>query len=183
MQKEFAPTPIDKHETKIKLIVMNTHRENTQNKNTAINRRRFRKINRSDIVPKERSRFGAALREERFAQDLTVADLASICGLTKDYIYKIERGDAAPPANERILQLGKAIGGNCDRLFAKANKISPDVEDSIFENPEIISSIIRKISPHGESGLRYIQKRIEDITEELKSHRIQEAQGLSWSQS
>ncbi len=161
---------------------MKTH-EHPKTIATGTSRRRFRKVQRSDVLVQERDHFGKLLREERIAQGMTVPELASVCGLTKDYLYKIERGDAAPPASERIIQISKAMGVNPDRVLSHANRISPDVEDAIMSKPDIICGIIRTIAPHGESGLKYLSKIIDTAVSDLKKTRLQQLQDLSDYQS
>lgn len=139
---------------------------------TGTSRKRFRKIQRSDLFAQERDHFGKLLKAERIAQDLTVSELASVCGLTKDYLYKIERGDAAPPANERIIQISKALGVSPDRILSYANRIAPDIEDAIMRNPELISEIVRSIANHGESGISYLKKILSIAVQELKNSRL-----------
>ena len=140
---------------------------------TGTSRRRFRQLERRDSHVQDRDHFGKLLQGERLAQGMTVAELSSICGLTKDYLYKIERGDAVPPASERIVQIAKAMGVNKDRLLSYANLISEDVEEDIFNNPELICSIIREMTGHGKSGLKYFLGIIKEASFNIKEARLE----------
>jgi transcriptional regulator with XRE-family HTH domain len=67
----------------------------------------------------QRSRIGRRLRAAREAQLLTLAELAAQCGLTKGFLSKVERDQAAPSVAS-LLRLCDALGLSIGELFDDA---------------------------------------------------------------
>jgi transcriptional regulator with XRE-family HTH domain len=63
-----------------------------------------------------RSRIGRRLRAEREAQLLTLEQVANACGLTKGFLSKVERDQAAPSVAS-LLRLCEVLGVSIGELF------------------------------------------------------------------
>ena len=64
-------------------------------------------------MPKNIADFVLCLRQRRKALDLTQSELAGLCGITKEGLSRIERGDTEPKLGT-ILKLVKLLGGQIE---------------------------------------------------------------------
>lgn len=71
------------------------------------------------LLPDERKRFGAALREKRRELGLTQEKLGFACDLDRTYISDIE-GGKRNPSLVNILRLCKVLGVSAAELFSRA---------------------------------------------------------------
>lgn len=69
------------------------------------------------VPTEDRARIGRRLRQAREAQRLTLAELATSCGLTKGFLSKIER-DQATPSVASLLRMCDALELSIGELFA-----------------------------------------------------------------
>lgn len=139
----------------------------SQNIGSGRERRRFRQLPDKDKQLETKQEFGKTLKAMRELAGLEVKVLSSIVGLTPDYIYKLERGDTSPPADERIFQLARAIGGSPDDLFSSVGRVAPDVREVFEAFPEETGAILRKIRPLGKLGRAYVLEKVEEAVREV----------------
>jgi len=64
-------------------------------------------------VPKNIEEFVIMIRQRRKALKLSQSDLAGLCGLTKEGLSRIERGDAEPKLGT-VLKLIKILSGHIE---------------------------------------------------------------------
>ncbi|MEI8024918.1 MAG: helix-turn-helix transcriptional regulator [Pseudomonadota bacterium] len=69
--------------------------------------------NKSFEVPKNIEHFVECVRQRRKALKLTQSDLAGLCGITKEGLSRIERGDVEPKLGT-IMKLVKLLSGDIE---------------------------------------------------------------------
>ena len=71
------------------------------------------------------------LKRIRTAKDMNVADLATMSGLSKPYIWQIEDGKRKTPSGEKLLKLASALGITVGELLgAKEGVLAEELEDA-----------------------------------------------------
>lgn len=89
--------------------------------------------------------FGTYVRQAREAKGMSSRRLASEAGLDPAYLSKIERGEFAPPGEEKIIALAQKLDINEDELLAEAGRLKSDLATIIFSNPPVFAAVIRMI--------------------------------------
>ncbi len=69
------------------------------------------------------SQFGDYLRELRQAQGLSLDDLASTAGISRTYLWKLERKPSVNPSLNRLRKLAAALGTTVGDLAGYANDL------------------------------------------------------------
>ena len=72
-----------------------------------------------DAVPPLRAVYGQILRDERQDQDLTLADVADVVGMSKQYLSEIERG-RKEPSSEILRAVSDALGVSLEHLLMRS---------------------------------------------------------------
>lgn len=90
----------------------------------------------------ERPAFGKKvrdLREARLRTDpkFTLRQFAVAVGMSPTYLSKVERGEFAPPAADKIMRIAELLDVDADELLALADKVDPEVEQIIREQPKM----------------------------------------------
>ena len=105
------------------------------------------------------------LKRIRTARDMSVADLATVSGLSKPYIWQIEDGKRKTPSGEKLLKLASALGITVGELLGAEEGISPEDLESIPEAlEELVKTKGRKLGIRKEDlamlrGIHYRGKR------------------------
>lgn len=73
------------------------------------------------------SSFGEYIREKRKERRVSLRKLAEQLGINFSYLSKIENNELAPPSEEKILALAKALELDSDYLFNLADKPSEEL--------------------------------------------------------
>lgn len=113
--------------------------------------------------------FGEVLRTTRRNAGLDVAEIANRVGVSRDYLYKIERGEAPAPGPERINQLAKAVGIDPDEFHLAAGKLPKEVVEAFRIDPVVTTKIVRMAQRLGPLGRRFVLMQIEKTMMELKA--------------
>jgi transcriptional regulator with XRE-family HTH domain len=113
--------------------------------------------------------FGDTLRNARKRAGLDVAEVAKRVGVSRDYLYKIERGEAPAPGTERIDQLANAVGADRDEFHLAAGKLPREVLDSFRIDPIVTTKIVRMARQLGPLGRRFVLMQIEKTMMELEA--------------
>ncbi len=87
--------------------------------------------------------FGTYIRELREKKKISLRHLADMIKVTPSYLSKVERGEFAPPGEEKVVALSKELGVDADELLAMAGKVATDLMDFIRKSPSEMAAIIR----------------------------------------
>lgn len=109
------------------------------------------------------ARFGARVRELRAASGATLRGFALRADIDPSYLSKIERGEFAPPSEEKIVALALALGENPDALLAHAGRLPSDLPPIIFAQPERFSALLRTMSDFTPSELDEVHRFCREV--------------------
>ena len=102
--------------------------------------------NAGDYQPKDSRRdgvFGAVVRSLREDKGVGLRKFARQVGISAAYLSQIERNEAPPPAEERVIEISKALGQHTDVLIALTGRVSSILHQAIFRFPHEMSDLIR----------------------------------------
>ena len=111
--------------------------------------------------------FGDYIRQQREAlktQDrrFSVRQVAQRIGVEPAYLSKIERGDFAPPSEQKILALAEELGEDPDVLLAMAGKVSSDLQEIIRKRPQLFAELIRELKSAPDHTLLRVAREVRD---------------------
>lgn len=94
--------------------------------------------------------FGDFVRERRESlrekdKGFSLRKVAERIEVQPSYLSKVERGDVAPPSEEKILRLAKELEVDGDILLAMAGKVSTDLKEAIRKRPQLFGELIREM--------------------------------------
>jgi len=78
------------------------------------------------------------------------------------YLSKVERGDQAPPSEEKIKALADELNENPDVLLAMAGKVSTDLQEIIKQRPELFSQLITELKDLPDHAVLKIVREVRD---------------------
>ena len=83
-------------------------------------------------------------------------------GISPTFLSKIEMGEFAPPAPERIKKMAELLGIDADDLLAMAGKMDPDLSEIIKDQPRAMADFLRTARDTGltEEELRQITEKM-----------------------
>lgn len=111
--------------------------------------------------------FGAYLRtrRERLKQSDTtfsVRQVAQRIGVEPSFLSKVERGEAPPPSEAKIVALAKELGEDPDVLLALAGKVSSDLKEAIRKRPELFGALIRELKKMPDHAVLRLVREVRD---------------------
>ncbi len=111
--------------------------------------------------------FAAYIRERRErlrSQDrrYSVRQVAQRIGVQPAYLSKIERGDFAPPSEEKIRLLAQELGEDTDLLLAMAGKVSQDLQAIIRARPQLFADLIRQLKDLPDRAILRVVREVRD---------------------
>jgi transcriptional regulator with XRE-family HTH domain len=111
--------------------------------------------------------FGKHIRtkREKLREDdrsFSARQVALRIGVEPAYLSKIERGEMAPPSEDKIRKLAKDLDENADVLLAMAGKVSSDLQDIIVSRPELFAELIRKLKEEPDHAVLRIVREVRD---------------------
>lgn len=103
-------------------------------------------------------------REELKAEnrDFSVRKVAARIGVEPSYLSKIERGEQAPPSEEKIKVLAEVLGEDRDVLLALAGKVSSDLQEAIRRRPLLFAELIREIRDMPDHAVLRLVREVRD---------------------
>jgi transcriptional regulator with XRE-family HTH domain len=103
-------------------------------------------------------------REEKRDADASysVRQLAGRIGVEPSYLSKIERGEQAPPSEEKIVALADELDQDADAMLAMAGKISSDLQQIIRQRPALFAELIREMKDMPEHAMLRIVREVRD---------------------
>src|SRR5262249_55710696 len=87
--------------------------------------------------------FGALVRREREAKEIGLREMAKMIGVSPTYLSKVERGDFAPPAEDKVKAIAEILDRDADELLALAGRVSSDLSDIIKQHPVEVAALLR----------------------------------------
>jgi transcriptional regulator with XRE-family HTH domain len=111
--------------------------------------------------------FGSYVRQKREklrAGDpaFSVRRVAARIGVEPSYLSKVERGEEAPPSEERIVALARELGEDKDILLAMAGKVSGDLQRIIRKRPRLFASVIRELRKMPDHAVLRLVREVRD---------------------
>jgi len=111
--------------------------------------------------------FGPYLRARREAlrrsdDRFSVRQVAERIGVEPSFLSKVERGEAPPPSEERIVALARELDENPDVLLAMAGKVSSDLQRAIRKRPELFAALIRELKNAPDHAVLRLVREVRD---------------------
>lgn len=78
------------------------------------------------------SQFGKRIREARRERKISLRVLAKQIGISFTYLSKIESGEMAPPAEDKIQTIAHLLDIDPDELFNLADRVPTDLTDAVL---------------------------------------------------
>lgn len=103
-------------------------------------------------------------RETLRKEDATysVRQVAGRIGVEPSFLSKVERGEAAPPSEEKIIALAGALDEDPDVLLAMAGKVSSDLKGVILKRPELFGTLIRQLKQLPDRAVLRLVREVRD---------------------
>jgi transcriptional regulator with XRE-family HTH domain len=116
---------------------------------------------------KEAETFGEYVRSRREARRredrrFSVRQVAARIGVEPSYLSKVERGEQAPPSEEKIHALARELGEDPDILLALAGKVSSDLREIIRRRPQLFAQLIRELKDQPDHAVLRIVREVRD---------------------
>ena len=111
--------------------------------------------------------FGEYIRDcrERLRASDTRFSLRSVAqriGVEPSYLSRVERGEAPPPSEAKIVALARELGEDPDVLLAMAGKVSSDLQEAIRARPELFAALIRELKEKPDRAVQGIVREVRD---------------------
>ena len=108
--------------------------------------------------------FGQKIRELREAKrrddpKFTLRQFATAVGISPTFLSKVERGEFDPPKAENIIKMAELLGVDADELLSLANKVDPELERIIKEQPAALPDLLRTVRGMSAEELRQLPER------------------------
>ncbi|MEW6747255.1 MAG: helix-turn-helix transcriptional regulator [Planctomycetota bacterium] len=100
-------------------------------------------------------KFGKTIRKLREDRQISIARFAKQVGMSPTYLAPIERDVFAPPAEDKVIRIAKALGQDPDEMLALADRVATDLQDIIKQKPAATAQLLRAIK--GMSGEKIAQ--------------------------
>jgi transcriptional regulator with XRE-family HTH domain len=105
-----------------------------------------------------------SLREELRSKDasFSLRKVAARIEVQPSYLSKVERGEQAPPSEEKIVLLAGVLGEDPDVLLALAGKVSSDLQAVIRKRPKLFADLIRELKDMPDHAVLRIAREVRD---------------------
>jgi transcriptional regulator with XRE-family HTH domain len=109
-------------------------------------------------------RFVRDRRERLRESDATfsVRQVAHRIGVEPSFLSKVERGEAPPPSEAKIVALARELGEDPDVLLALAGKVSSDLQTVIRRRPELFAALIRELKNMPDRAVLRLVREVRD---------------------
>lgn len=102
------------------------------------------------------------LREEDRAY--SVRQVAQRIGVEPSFLSKVERDEAPPPSEAKILLLAEDLDLDPDVLLAMGGKVSSDLQEVIRKRPELFGALIRELKNMPDRAVLRVVREVRDGT-------------------
>jgi HTH-type transcriptional regulator, competence development regulator len=115
------------------------------------------------VSPQEPERkFGETIRAAREQKEIGLRRFADLIGISPTYLSKVERGEFAPPAEDKIIAIARELGLDQDEMLALAGKVATDLSEIIQEHPREMASFLRTARDLSPEDLRRLTQEIQE---------------------
>ena len=90
--------------------------------------------------------FGKLVRDERERRGIGLRQFARQVGMSPTYLSKVERGEFAPPAEEKVVAIAGLLELDADNLLGLAGKVAKDLQQIIRRRPSEMASFLRSVN-------------------------------------
>jgi transcriptional regulator with XRE-family HTH domain len=109
--------------------------------------------------------FGAFVRREREAREIGLREMARMLSVSPTYLSRVERGQEAPPAEDKVKSIAKIIGCDADDLLARAGRVSSDLSDIIKNRPVGVAALLRTTQGFSATDLARLTEQAQKMKE------------------
>ena len=88
-------------------------------------------------------KFGWFVRQRREAKEISLRQMAKGIGVSPAYLSQVERGQSAPPTEDKVKAIAEILDLDADELLAVAGKVSSDLTKIIRDQPRDTAFLIR----------------------------------------
>ncbi|MBM4197980.1 MAG: helix-turn-helix transcriptional regulator [Gammaproteobacteria bacterium] len=111
--------------------------------------------------------FGGLLREARElrgteSREFSLRRVAQRIDVEPAYLSKIERGEVAPPSEEKIRALARELDQDPDVLLAVAGKVSEELREIIRRRPREFGELLRQLRNAPDHAILRIARQVRD---------------------
>jgi HTH-type transcriptional regulator, competence development regulator len=111
--------------------------------------------------------FAALVRTRREAmraadRGYSVRQVAARIGVQPSYLSKVERGQEAPPSEDKIVALARDLDLDPDVLLALAGKVSSDLRAAICKRPQLFAQLIRELNDMPDHAVLRLAREVRD---------------------
>ncbi len=111
--------------------------------------------------------FGSYVRERRLAlraedRSYSLRRVAQAIAVEPSYLSKVERGQQAPPSEDKVKALAVVLGEDSDLLLAMAGKVSSDLLRVIRQRPRLFAQLIRQLDELPDHAVLRIVREVRD---------------------
>lgn len=86
---------------------------------------------------------GELVRRWRDEKRIGLREFARQVGLSPAFVSKFERGEFAPPGEEKLRVIARVLEKDVDEIMALAHKVSSDLPEIIRQNPREMAELLR----------------------------------------
>ena len=98
-----------------------------------------------------RENFGAFIRHEREAREISLRQMAKLIGVSPAYMSKVERAESTPPTEDKVRSIAQILECDPDELLAMAGRVPSDLAEIVNGNPTAARSALLRIA----NGLKH----------------------------
>ena len=95
-------------------------------------------------------------------RSFSVRQVAIRVGLEPSYLSKIERGEQAPPSEQKIRGLARDLREDPDVLLGLAGKVSTDLQEIIKKRPVLFGELIRELKSLPDHSVLRLVREVRD---------------------
>ena len=108
--------------------------------------------------------FLRSVREDKAAHDrrFSLRQVAQRIEVEPAYLSKVERGEVAPPSEEKIRALATDLGQDPDVLLAMAGKVSAELREIIRRRPKEFGELIRQLTDAPDHAILRIARQVRE---------------------
>lgn len=111
-------------------------------------------------------KFGSFVRRQRNARGIGLRQMAKMIGVSPAYLSQFERGEFAPPSEEKIRAIALVLEHHPDELLAMSGRVPSDVVLVVEQNPVAAPAVLRRAKELGPEGLEWLSSFVCDIRDE-----------------
>jgi transcriptional regulator with XRE-family HTH domain len=107
--------------------------------------------------------FGATVRKLREQQGISLRKFAEQVGISPTFVSKVERGEFAPPGEEKVRRMAQLLGQDEDAFLALAGKVSSDLPEIVQDRPQLMATFLRKAGKLSDESIQKLLKQMEKM--------------------